>query len=116
MFECFKMLGIDQGTNLTQVLKSIQKAHPDKTPLDKVSQQKANEICQMITHARNIFQEMFENSSVDMSADKSEEKKSGMLRTVKKKTSGDLGEIMGMDGDQVLEKMMDVILMKVKVM
>ncbi len=54
-------------------MKSIKKAHPDKTPHDEVSQQKANEICQMITHARNIFQEMFENSSVDMSAEKSEE-------------------------------------------
>ncbi len=77
MFECFKILKIDPDTNLTQVLKSIQKAHPDKAPPDKVSQQKANEICQIITHARNIFQGMFENSSVDMSADKSEEKRVG---------------------------------------
>ncbi len=43
VLECFKILRIDPNTNLTQAklnrafLKSIQKAHPDKAPPDKVS-------------------------------------------------------------------------------
>ncbi len=79
VFECFKILGIDPDTNLNQAklnivfMKSIQKAHPDKAPLDEVSQRMANEICWTINHARNILQEMFENSSVYMCAKKSEE-------------------------------------------
>ncbi len=95
-------------------MKSIQ--NPNKAPPDKVSQQKANDICQMINHARSVLLEMFENSSVDMSAEKSKEENEWGAENSQEKSSGDLGENMGMDGDLVLEKMMDMILMKVKVM
>ncbi len=49
------------------------KAHPDKATPDEVSQQKANKICQVINHARNILQERFENSSVKMNDENSKE-------------------------------------------
>ncbi len=44
MFDCFKILGIDPDTNLTQeklnraYWKSITKSHPEKAPPDEVSQ------------------------------------------------------------------------------
>ncbi len=63
--DCFKILGIDQDTNLTQdklnsvYFKAIQQAHPDKAPPDEVSQWKANDICQMIKHASDILQEQY---------------------------------------------------------
>ncbi len=72
MFDCFKILGIDPDTNLTQeklnraYWKSITKSHPEKAPPDEVSQQKANEISQMINHARDILRQMFQNSSEEM--------------------------------------------------
>ncbi len=78
MSDCFKILGIDQDTNLTQAklnrayCKAMQQAHPDKAPWDEVSQQKANDMCQMIYHARDILQEMFDSSLVEMSDDSNE--------------------------------------------
>ncbi len=60
----------------------------------------------MINHVRDILQEMFENSSLEMNNEKSEEENKW----------GSWGEYMGTDVDQVLEKKMDMILMKVNVM
>ncbi len=80
MSDCFKILGIDQDTKLAQAklnrahCKAMQQAHPDQAPCVEVSQWKANDICQMINHARNIQQEKFDSSLVEMSDDSNEVK------------------------------------------
>ena len=51
----------------------MQQEHSDKAPHDEVSQQKAIYICRMINHARDILQEMFDSSLVEMSDDNSDD-------------------------------------------
>ncbi len=75
---CFKILGLDLDTNLTQAklirayCTDMQQEHPNKAPHDEVSQQKAIYICEMINCARDILQEMFDSSSVEMSDNNSD--------------------------------------------
>ncbi len=77
--DCFKILGLDLDTNLNQAklnrayCTALRQEHLDKAPHDEVSQQKAIHICEMINHARDILQEMFDSSSVEMSDNNSDD-------------------------------------------
>ncbi len=49
--------------------KAMQQAHPDNAERDELSQEKAKECCQMIQHARDILQKLFNGSSDEISSD-----------------------------------------------
>ena len=75
ILDCFFILGIPKNASLTEAMlnqayrKAMQQAHPDKAKCDESSQEKAKERCQMIQHARDMLQKLFDGSSDEISSD-----------------------------------------------
>ncbi len=68
ILDCFFILGIPKNTYLTQEIlnqayrKAMQQAHPDRVEQDDLR-------CQMIQHARDMLQKLFDGSSDEISCD-----------------------------------------------